>query len=179
MPCEPLWVQVNPGKFGTGLALRKIGVHTHAMAPTPYADVIARNIRAARSRADIGQESLAARMRALGYEAWIRQTVGSTERGRRRPTAEEILGLAYALQTTIGALMAPRDEDKTVDFPSGEPIPVRSVQLSAQGQILDAVWWDDDKPVFPRGKDASPHFDAVLDVASRMRAGAWPPDEEG
>ena len=47
------------------------------MAPHTYGEILARNIRAARSRIGIGQENIAVRMRALGYEAWIRQTVSS------------------------------------------------------------------------------------------------------
>jgi transcriptional regulator with XRE-family HTH domain len=124
------------------------------MAPTTYADVLARNIRAARSRADIGQENLAVRMRALGYEAWIRQTVGSTERGRRRPTAEEILGLAYALETSVASLLAPADEDKIVDLPSGEAVSVGSVFRSAFGFNDGEISWKDDVPVFV---DTAPH----------------------
>ncbi len=147
------------------------------MAPTTYKDVLARNIRAARNRIGIGQESAAVRMRALGYDAWIRQTVGSTERGTRRPTAEEVFALAYVLQTTISGLMAPRAEDKVVGFPSGDSIPVESVQMSADGRIDDSVWWDDDKPVFPRSARAPEHYKAGLDIASRMRAGTWPPGE--
>ena len=82
------------------------------MAPDTYREILARNIRAARSRIDIGQEDVAARMRALGHDAWIRQTVGATERGRRRPTAEEVLGLAYPLKTTVDRLMTPLWEDE-------------------------------------------------------------------
>ncbi len=135
--------------FSVSLAFRYMSVHTRPMAPTTYADVLARNIRAARNRADIGQDSLAARMRALGFDAWIRQTVGSTERGRRRPTAEEIFGLSYALETSISRLLAPTEEDKVVEFPSGDPISVDSVRLSAIGKIVHgAVTWDEDKPVF-------------------------------
>jgi transcriptional regulator with XRE-family HTH domain len=126
------------------------------MAPTTYADVLARNIRAARSRADIGQESLAARMRALGHDAWIRQTVGSTERGRRRPTAEEVLGLSVALETSISALMAPADEDKVVDFPSGATVSVGFVYRSARGFNDGAVQWDGDVPVFSHPDGPAP-----------------------
>ena len=46
-----------------------------------YGEVIARNIRAARSRLDANQENLAAHMRALGYLAWLRQTVANVEKG--------------------------------------------------------------------------------------------------
>jgi transcriptional regulator with XRE-family HTH domain len=116
------------------------------MTALPYGEILTRNIRAARSRADIGQESLAARMRALGFSSWIRQTVGATERGRRRPTAEEILGLAYALQTTISALMAPA-EDELVELSSGMAISGASVYHSVGGLRDSAMWWDGDKPV--------------------------------
>jgi transcriptional regulator with XRE-family HTH domain len=125
------------------------------MAPTTYADVLVRNIRAARTRLDIGQESLAARMRALGYDAWIRQTVGSTERGRRRPTAEEVFALSLALETSIAALMAPKDEDKIVDLPSGETVTVAAVQWSARGVLYGSVTWDGDTPVFAEDDPAT------------------------
>jgi transcriptional regulator with XRE-family HTH domain len=133
------------------------------MAPTTYADVLARNIRAARSRADIGQESLAARMRALGYEAWIRQTVGSTERGRRRPTGEEVFALSLALETSIAALMAPADEDKVVDLPSGEALSAGYVYRSARGFNDGEVRWDGDVPVFSQ--------------AGAGRKPSWPPED--
>lgn len=119
------------------------------MAPTTYADVLARNIRAARSRADLSQQTVAARMRALGYEAWLYQTVGNVEKGRRRVTAEEIFALAYALETSVGALMAPVEDDKLVDFPSGAAIEVASARLSVQGRNDGAVQWDGETPAFP------------------------------
>jgi len=119
------------------------------MAPTTYADVLARNIRAARSRADLSQQTVGARMRALGYEAWLYQTVGNVEKGRRRVTAEEIFGLAYALETSIGALMAPVEDDEVVDFPSGAEIEVASARLSVQGRNDGAVQWNGEVPVFP------------------------------
>jgi hypothetical protein len=40
-----------------------------------YAGVLSRNVRAARGRVGLDQEQLARRMRALGYTAWVRQTV--------------------------------------------------------------------------------------------------------
>lgn len=130
------------------LAPCTMNVHTRGMAPTTYADVLARNVRAARSRADLGQEALAERMRALGYEAWIRQTVGSTERGRRRPTGEEILGLAICLETTAQRLMTPLSEDRWVELPSGESLRVGAVVSFVTGQQLgtdvttrDAQWY--------------------------------------
>jgi transcriptional regulator with XRE-family HTH domain len=142
------------------------------MAPTTYSDVLARNIRAARARRGLGQESVAARMRALGYDGWVRQTVGSTEKPTRRVTADEIFGLSLVLGTTISALMAPVDEDKIVDFPGGEAISVVAVRLSAVGRILDGViHWDGDKPEFTVPKLPPGLLDGL--------PGLWPPSQEG
>jgi len=132
------------------------------MAPHPYGEILARNIRAARSRIGIGQENVAARMRALGYQAWIRQTVGSTERGRRRPTAEEIFALSYALQTSITALMAPAAEDQLVGLPSGATVDAASVYRSASGMNDGAIGWDGDEPVWD-------------DAPGETRSRVWPP----
>lgn len=118
------------------------------MSPTTYADVLARNIRAARSRASLQQEPLATRMRALGYSSWQRQTVASVEKGRRRVSAEEILGLAVATETSIGALMAPAVDDKIVDLAPGKTLLVSSVRQSARGFNDGSVRWDGDIPVF-------------------------------
>lgn len=118
------------------------------MAPHTYGEILARNIRAARSRIDIGQENVAVRMRALGYQAWIRQTVGSTERGRRRPTAEEVFALAYVLHTSIQALMAPSADDKVVDLPSGAELDAASVYRSTTGMNDGGILWDGDEPYF-------------------------------
>ena len=71
-----------------------------------YGEILAANFRAARARCALDQEEVAARMRALGYSKWRYQTVGVAEKGKRRLAAEEIIGLARALETTIGALMS-------------------------------------------------------------------------
>jgi 8-oxo-dGTP diphosphatase len=135
------------------------------MAPDTYREILARNIRAARSRLGIGQDNVALRMRALGYDAWIRQTVSSTERGRRRPTAEEILGLAACLGTTVQHLMSPLlFQDGPVELPSGAvlaPGQVRSLIFgtgpndeqirgsSVQGATdLRGIRWQGDAPVW-------------------------------
>jgi len=147
------------------------------MAPTTYADVLARNIRSARTRIDIGQDSLAARMRALGFDAWIRQTVSSTERGRRRPTAEEMLGLAYSLETTIARLMMPTEEDRQVEFPSGAAISVESVRLSVAGKIIHGILtWEGDTPV--PASDVAEMPPVVRDAVNRMAEGRWPPAQK-
>jgi transcriptional regulator with XRE-family HTH domain len=120
------------------------------MPQDSYDDVLAANIRAARSRRGLQQEPLAARMRALGYSAWLRQTVANVEKGRRRVTAGEIFGLAVALEVTIPQLMAPSDPDGLVEFPNGQVIHSFSVeQLAGRGRNDHAVQWaDDGMPVF-------------------------------
>ena len=119
------------------------------MAPTTYAAVLAKNIRAARSRADISQDTLAARMRALGYKEWLYQTVGKVERGNRRITAEEIRGLAWCLDTSVAALLKPTEDDKFTEFPSGAAIAVVSDRRSVDGANDGAVRWSGTEPVFP------------------------------
>jgi transcriptional regulator with XRE-family HTH domain len=144
------------------------------MAPTSYTNVLARNIRAARSRADLTQEDLAARMRALGFSGWLYQTVGSVERGKRRVTAEEIHGLAWALEITMPALMSPADEDREIELPGGRVLAVRAIQLLAgRGSNDMTVMWDGNTPTFTQGavvRDASGHTLST----EELLAGKWP-----
>lgn len=86
---------------------------------TTYGEVLASNLRAARSRAGISQNELAERMRAAGFDAWISQTVSQSEQGRRRILAEEVSGLAKSLGTTAERLMSPLPEDGMVELVSG------------------------------------------------------------
>jgi len=113
-----------------------------------YGGVVAANIRAARSRKGLTQDALAARMRHLGFTAWLRQTVPSVEKGRRRVTADEILGLALALETTIPALMGATDMDDDVEIPNGQRIGAASVErLAGRGTNDRAVAWAPDNSV--------------------------------
>jgi hypothetical protein len=118
------------------------------MAPLTYDEILARNIRSARARlGPLGQESLARRMRALGYSSWLRQTVSSTEKGKRRVSAEEIFGLALALQTTISGLMTALGDDEGVALPGGQ-LSVKSMEKLVTGMNDHSVTWKDDVPVF-------------------------------
>jgi transcriptional regulator with XRE-family HTH domain len=116
-----------------------------------YGEVLARNVRGFRNRKGIGQKSLAARMRALGYTAWFTQTVGKAERGERRITSEEVLGLAYSLDVTVRQLLSPQPDDKRVQLPNGESVEVLSVQRMLAGSNDGAVTWNGDVPVFSAG----------------------------
>ena len=130
------------------------------MASHPYGEILARNIRAARSRIGIGQENVAVRMRALGYAAWIRQTVGSTERGRRRPTAEEIFALACVLETSIAMLLEPHASDGMVKLAGGAELAAKSVSDSVRGIYEGSVTWKDDAPVFVGASWPSAEYEA-------------------
>jgi hypothetical protein len=113
-----------------------------------YDQILARNIRSARARlGPLGQESLAKRMRALGYSSWLRQTVSSTEKGKRRVSAEEVVGLALALETSVPTLLAAATDDDGVAFPSGV-LEVRSMEKLVLGMNDHSVTWKDDMPVF-------------------------------
>jgi len=94
------------------------------------------------------QESLAARMRNLGFKTWRKQTVSELEAGRRTVQGDEILGLALALDTTVAALMALPFDATVVMLPSGE--------LIARGRLAEndgTVQWEGDHPkvVLPAG----------------------------
>jgi transcriptional regulator with XRE-family HTH domain len=149
---------------------------------TVFGDVLARNIRATRSRMDLTQDALAVRMRALGFSAWLRQTVPSVEKGRRRVTAVEVLGLALALETTPSALISPSDQDGDVELPGGQTLSVRSVQLLAgRGSNDMAVMWNGNAPVITGGavvRDASGHTLSTEELlAAKWHAGQGDPPQ--
>lgn len=104
---------------------------------TSYGAVLASNVRAARTRAGLTQEVLADRMRLLGFTAWLYQTVGNVEKVKRRLTAEEILGLALALETTMPALMGASDHDDLVDLPGGQVVGAVTVERLAGRGVND------------------------------------------
>jgi transcriptional regulator with XRE-family HTH domain len=135
----------------SALAERSLSVHHQGMAPTTYSDVLARNIRAARARADLGQESVAARMRALGFDGWVRQTVGSTEKPTRRVTAEEVFALSLVLKTSVRDLMAPEATDEAVTLPSGAVLAWQWAKavVTLRGGLGSGMQWKGDAPVFP------------------------------
>jgi len=85
------------------------------------------------------QESLAARMRDQGFKTWRKQTVSELEAGRRAIQADEILGLAIALETTVLALMAFDAGAVEVVLPSG--MPVAADRIAAMD---DMIRWEGD-----------------------------------
>lgn len=116
-----------------------------------YGSILGRNISGARGQLQLTQTAVAARMRALGFD-WHQQTVAGVEKGKRRVTAEEILGLAETLETTIRDLMRPTDPDVNVVLPSGESLAavsvLRLVALGVRAFNDKAVRWEGDVPTF-------------------------------
>lgn len=118
-----------------------------APEPRTYGNLIGREISAARGYLQLSQTSVAARMQALGFD-WHQQTVASVEKGKRRVGAEELVFLAYALETTVAALEKPADDGLVIAVPSGACIAVASVQRSVAGIRDDAIRWKGNDPVF-------------------------------
>lgn len=84
-----------------------------------YRVILGRNISGDRGRLQLSQTAVATRMRELGFDDWHQQTVASIEKGKRRVTAEEVLGLVEALETTLVRLLSPIGGDLWVELPSG------------------------------------------------------------
>lgn len=116
---------------------------------TTYADLLMRNVKAARARRGIDQETLAVRMRALGFPVWVRQTVARAENGKRRLTAEEVFGLAIALEVSVMTLMEPVRDDGRVGLPSGAELPFGTVHELFWGGTDFGVKWDGSVPLVP------------------------------
>ncbi len=120
------------------------------MPPITYPALLTINLRVARAVADLSQADVGERMRALGFGSWLRQTMSTVEKGKRRVTAEEVAALALCLETTVPRLMIPRADtaDQPVKFPSGIVIqPHRiiandfSVQWDGNAPTIATVAW--------------------------------------
>ena len=114
------------------------------MAGETYDEVLAANIRAERARRNLDQAIVVERMRALGFTAWHRQTLGKVERGERQVMALEIFGLAMAMEITIPSLMTAAGHDDMVELPNGQCVGGLSVErLAGRGVNDHAVQWPD------------------------------------
>lgn len=114
------------------------------MARDTYDAVLAANIRAARVRKSLDQAVVVDRMRALGFAAWHRQTMGKVERGERRVMAQEIFGLALAMEVSMPLLMTAAGQNDVVELPNGQYLGSVSVErLAGRGVNDHAVQWPD------------------------------------
>jgi transcriptional regulator with XRE-family HTH domain len=93
------------------------------MADATFSDLIVRNIRTLRTRNDLDQGDVVEEMRKLGFANWHRQTLSKIERGDRRVTLEELLGLIVVFKASWGSLLFPAaGEYRAVTLPSGSPV---------------------------------------------------------
>lgn len=146
-----------------------------------YEEAVRANIRARRGHLGLEQESVAARMRELGHSSWYRQTVGSVEKGPRKVSVSELLGLSLALETSISALLAPdttTPSQQLIAMPNGRKLPARAISTSA-GVGMNEGWvrWDGDQVVWPsdrmvallaEGKDHAQEQRTALDSRPRL-----------
>lgn len=118
-----------------------------------YADVIRHAITRARRARDVKPSQLAKRMATLGYP-WHPQTVSNVESGRRRITAEELLGLSIALETPVGELLSPVSPGLQVEYvqvPAGQRLLASMVRSMATSPIYAgwAYWGPGDELRWP------------------------------
>lgn len=149
------------------------------MEETPaYDKVVADNITAVRARHRLSQKAVAERMTALGFE-WRQQMVTAVETGRRRLTVAELIGLAYALQTSAGVLMEPPDEIQRIALPSGHTIEAASVAYSVRHFNDGTIEWNDNVPTFTQITESRRSKD-VMDAAigPMARYGRYIPGRE-
>jgi transcriptional regulator with XRE-family HTH domain len=85
------------------LAARRAELRKATAASVPLAEVMAGNLKALRERKQLRQADLAGEMTRLGF-AWLRETVGQIETGRRRVALEEALALSVVLSDESGEL---------------------------------------------------------------------------
>jgi transcriptional regulator with XRE-family HTH domain len=115
-----------------------------------YGRTIAGNIAGVRARKGLKQSDVVERMNSLGYSDWHRQTLSRVERSDRRIQAEELLGLAIVLETSVTRLLAPVWEDKHVELPNGMPLGVIAVEGYIGGEWVtdERILWHGNKPVY-------------------------------
>ena len=118
------------------------------MAATSYAEVIVRNLRALRARRKLDQSNVVERMRALGFTNWHRQTLSRVEQGQRKLLAEELIGLAYALDTSMEALLAPATDERGYIRLGSGAVHMEHAAARVRGVADGAIRWKDDQPVF-------------------------------
>jgi hypothetical protein len=144
-------------------------------APVPYGTVLATNAKLRRTVAGIKQASCSKRMRALGFD-WHPQTVGAVERGERRLTAEEVLGLSLALVAPIAALLIPDTNIDFVTLPDGKVVPAEHFSRSIMdmrnlGEVVR--WTDDDEPEWFMNPRAETSADRISEGSAALRGLGW------
>lgn len=149
------------------------------MPPAPsYADLLARNLRAARAAARISQVEVAERMNSLGFPEWRRQTVARVEKAERKTSAEEVFWLSYVLGASVARLMVPTEDDHWVAAPNGKVIHAQHAIGRMRSTGDAAVRWDRNTAIFmaEQARFAGDESADPLDMARALAAQS--PDDE-
>jgi hypothetical protein len=104
------------------------------------AQALAANIKARRAVLGWGQMDLADAMRHLGHR-WNRATVYAVESDTRSVSADELVGLALVLDTLVGELLDPGDED--LDYGGPQPMPLVVAQVWTRSALR--LRWDGER----------------------------------
>jgi 8-oxo-dGTP pyrophosphatase MutT (NUDIX family)/transcriptional regulator with XRE-family HTH domain len=146
------------------------------MPPAPltqsYADLLARNLRAARAAARISQAEVAGHMNSLGCREWRRQTVARVERAERKMSAEEVFWLAYVLDTSVTRLMSPTEDDHWVAAPNGRTIHAQHARQRMRSTGDGAIQWDGNTAIFmveKRGFQGEPGTEDLFAAGERQQ----------
>lgn len=96
--------------------------------------VLGRNVEFLRRVRRASQTNVALRMEYLGHKTWVRQTVAQVERAARHITADELVSLAVALQTSASTLLDPAGLEPgsvptPIDVGTGSEIPYERARL--------------------------------------------------
>jgi transcriptional regulator with XRE-family HTH domain len=108
--------------------------------PIAYASLVARNLRAARAAANLSQEDVGERMRALGFTSWVRSTMSLAEQGKRRVTAEEMVGLMVVFEVDLTALAYPPGDNQPVALPGGQEVVLPPARYGPSVHSHGSVW---------------------------------------
>ena len=147
--------------------------------PPTYERVVADNITAARARCRLSQREVAERMAALGFE-WRQQIVAAAETARRQLKAAEVLGLAYALETSVGVLMEPSSDVQRITLPSEQIIDAASVVWSVRHFNDREIKWNGNVPQIgpPRRIPNQPRYPTQGPFTTERQPRVDPPQTE-
>jgi transcriptional regulator with XRE-family HTH domain len=121
--------------------------------PIAYGSLLARNLRAARAAANLSQEDVGERMRDLGFSSWVRSTMSLAEQGKRRVTAEELIGLMVVFEVDLTALAYPPSENQFVALPGGQEVMLPAARYGVLVHPAGSVW-DGNRSLLTRKADA-------------------------
>jgi transcriptional regulator with XRE-family HTH domain len=111
-----------------------------------YAEEIAANIKAARTRAGLTQRQLASKMQTLGFN-WQHSLVAKLEAGNRPLLASEVLALCLCFGVSMATILGSAEGDRLVGIGKTEVGSI-TVRRHADGIMSEfsraLIWYGDD-----------------------------------